>query len=49
MFRAYVLPRSGRMTLSYLVGANHDVAMFESADIVAYRRRTYEAPVRIEF
>jgi glutathione S-transferase len=29
------------MMVPYLVDPNHDVAMFESADIVAYLGRTY--------
>jgi glutathione S-transferase len=33
--------RSGRMMVPYLVDPNTDTAMFESADIVAYLRRTY--------
>ncbi|HSD10864.1 MAG TPA: glutathione S-transferase N-terminal domain-containing protein [Candidatus Binatia bacterium] len=33
--------RSGRMMVPYLVDPNRDVAMFESADIVAYLNGTY--------
>jgi glutathione S-transferase len=33
--------RSGKMMVPYLVDPNRDVAMFESADIVAYLNRTY--------
>jgi glutathione S-transferase len=35
--------RSGKMMVPYLVDANKDVAMFESADIVAYLREAYKA------
>jgi glutathione S-transferase len=35
--------RSGKMMVPYLVDPNTDVAMFESADIVAYLERTYAA------
>ena len=34
---------SGKMRVPYLVDPNHDVAMFESADIVRYLRQTYGA------
>lgn len=32
---------SGRMMVPYLIDPNHDVAMFESDDIVAYLQQTY--------
>ena len=35
--------KSGRMMVPFLVDKNHDVAMFESADIVRYLERTYGA------
>ncbi len=42
--REEFIARSGKMMVPYLVDPNRDVAMFESADIVAYLRRTYAAP-----
>jgi glutathione S-transferase len=39
--RESFVARSGKMMVPYLVDPNHDVAMFESADIVAYLGRTY--------
>jgi glutathione S-transferase len=42
--RAAFVARSGRMMVPYLVDANTGTAMFESADIVAYLRKTYGAP-----
>jgi glutathione S-transferase len=35
------IARSGKMMVPYLVDPNRDVAMFESADIVAYLNETY--------
>lgn len=42
--RAAFASRSGRMMVPYLVDPNHERAMFESADIVAYLNATYAAP-----
>jgi glutathione S-transferase len=39
--RESFVARSGKMMVPYLVDPNQDVAMFESADIVAYLERTY--------
>ncbi len=39
--REAFVARSGKMMVPYLVDPNRDVAMFESADIVAYLERTY--------
>jgi glutathione S-transferase len=39
--RAEFTKRSGKMMVPYLVDPNRGVAMFESADTVAYLRRTY--------
>ena len=39
--REAFVARSGKMMVPYLVDPNADVAMFESADIVAYLNRTY--------
>jgi glutathione S-transferase len=39
--REAFVARSGKMMVPYLVDPNHDIAMFESADIVAYLERTY--------
>lgn len=39
--RAAFVARSGRQMVPYLVDPNTDVAMFESAEIVAYLDRTY--------
>ena len=39
--RAAFVARSGKMMVPYLVDPNRDVAMFESADIIAYLNRTY--------
>jgi glutathione S-transferase len=39
--REAFVARSGRMMVPHLVDPNHDVAMFESADIVAYLNATY--------
>jgi glutathione S-transferase len=39
--REAFVARSGRMMVPYLVDPNRDVAMFESADIVAYLNGTY--------
>ena len=39
--REAFVARSGKMMVPYLIDPNHDVAMFESADIVAYLNRTY--------
>ncbi len=39
--REAFVARSGKMMVPYLVDPNRDVAMFESADIIAYLRRTY--------
>ncbi len=39
--REAFVARSGKMMVPYLVDPNQDVAMFESADIVAYLERTY--------
>src|SRR6185503_5894833 len=39
--RESFVARSGKMMVPYLVDPNHDVAMFESADIVAYLGRAY--------
>jgi glutathione S-transferase len=39
--REAFIARSGKMMVPYLVDPNDDVAMFESADIVAYLERTY--------
>ena len=41
--RESFVARSGKMMVPYLVDPNQDVAMFESADIVAYLERTYAA------
>ena len=41
--RASFVARSGKMMVPYLVDPNRNVAMFESADIVAYLERTYAA------
>jgi hypothetical protein len=35
--------RSGKMMVPYLADPNTGTEMFESADIVAYLRRTYSA------
>jgi glutathione S-transferase len=42
--RADFVARSGRMMVPYLSDPNTGVAMFESADIVAYLEKTYGAP-----
>ena len=42
--RAAFTARTGKMMVPYLVDPNRDVAMFESADIIAYLRRTYATP-----
>jgi glutathione S-transferase len=39
--REAFVARSGKMMVPYLVDPNRDVAMFESADIVAYLNETY--------
>ena len=39
--RAAFTARAGKMMVPYLIDPNRDVAMFESADIIAYLRRTY--------
>jgi glutathione S-transferase len=39
--REAFVARSGKMMVPYLVDASRNVAMFESADIVAYLERTY--------
>jgi glutathione S-transferase len=39
--REAFIARTGKMMVPYLVDPNRDVAMFESADIVAYLQRTY--------
>ena len=39
--RAAFIERSGKMMVPYLVDANTSTAMFESADIVRYLRKTY--------
>jgi glutathione S-transferase len=39
--RESFVAQSGKMMVPYLVDPNQDVAMFESADIVAYLERTY--------
>ena len=39
--RAAFIARSGKMTVPYLIDPNTHTAMFESADIVAYLKRTY--------
>ena len=39
--RAAFTARAGKMMVPYLIDPNGDVAMFESADIIAYLRRTY--------
>jgi glutathione S-transferase len=41
--REAFIARAGKMMVPYLVDPNRSVAMFESADIIAYLRRTYEA------
>jgi glutathione S-transferase len=41
--RESFVARSGKMMVPYLVDPNLNVAMFESADIVAYLERTYAA------
>ncbi len=41
--RAAFVARSGRMMVPWLVDPNTGTSMFESADIVAYLRRTYGA------
>ena len=41
--REAFVSRSGNMMVPYLVDPNKDLAMFESADIVAYLRETYAA------
>ena len=41
--RESFVARSGKMMVPYLVDPNQNVAMFESADIVAYLERTYAA------
>ena len=42
--RAAFTARAGKMMVPYLIDPNRDVAMFESADIIAYLRRTYATP-----
>ncbi len=39
--RAAFSARTGKMMVPYLIDPNRDVAMFESAEIIAYLRRTY--------
>ncbi len=39
--RAAFTARAGKMMVPYLIDPNRSVAMFESADIIAYLRRTY--------
>ncbi|MEW6297359.1 MAG: glutathione S-transferase N-terminal domain-containing protein [Thermodesulfobacteriota bacterium] len=39
--REAFVQRAGKMQVPYLVDPNHNVAMFESADIVAYLQATY--------
>jgi glutathione S-transferase len=41
--REAFVQRSGKMMVPYLIDPNHNVAMFESADIVAHLRTTYAA------
>jgi glutathione S-transferase len=41
--REAFVARSGKMMVPYVVDPNQEVAMFESADIVAYLQETYEA------
>jgi glutathione S-transferase len=42
--RAAFTARAGKMMVPYLIDPNRDVAMFESADIIAYLRGTYATP-----
>ena len=42
-FRTLVEQRGGKAQFPYLVDPNTDIAMYESMDIIAYLRRTYDA------
>jgi glutathione S-transferase len=46
-FRGEVQARGGKQRFPMLVDPNTGIAMFESADIIAYLADTYDAPIRV--